>query len=60
VTDPGAGRLTCDPDLPRDLSPVPHDYECQGEEYGSLRDGGSYERLCCRNCLRIACRSLPD
>ena len=50
----------CDPTQPSALSPVPHDYEAAGEDYGSLADGGSYERLRCRNCERIAYSQLPD
>ncbi len=50
----------CDPERASALSPVPHDYEAAGEDYGSLADGGSYERLRCRNCGRIAYSQLPD
>ena len=52
--------MTCDPALPSDRSPAPHDYEPDGDEYGSLAEGGSYERLRCRNCPRVAYRPLPD
>jgi len=50
----------CDPGMPSALSPVPHDYEPAGEEYGSLAGGGSYERMRCRVCHRIAFAPLPD
>jgi hypothetical protein len=55
---PTAAR--CDPGQPSVLSPVPHDYEIIGTEYGSLAEGGSYEQLRCRACERIAYRQLPD
>lgn len=54
------GAVKCDPDLPGSQSPVPHDYESAGEEYGSPGDGGSYEILRCRSCKRIAYQPLPD
>lgn len=50
----------CDPKLESRLSPAPHDYEVVGEEYGSLGDGGSYEKLKCKVCDRIAYSMLPD
>lgn len=50
----------CDPELPSALSPVPHEYDPAGAEYGALADGGSYDRLRCRNCGRIAYSPLPD
>ena len=63
ATSPASVTLTapqCDPAQPSAFSPVPHDYEAAGEDYGSLADGGSYERLCCRSCGRIAYSQLPD
>lgn len=53
-------HLECDRTEPSDQSPVPHDYEEAGEEYGSLGDGGSYYRLKCKNCGRIAYSPMPD
>jgi hypothetical protein len=50
----------CDPALPSAQSPVPHHYENDGDEYGSLADGGSYQRLRCTECHRIAYDPLPD
>jgi hypothetical protein len=50
----------CDPAKPNAESPVPHDYEVIGEEYGSLASGGSYEVLECRVCGRVAYSPLPD
>lgn len=55
-----ASAPRCDPGQPSALSPVPHDYDHDGFEYGSLGDGGSYERLCCRRCGRVAYDPLPD
>lgn len=52
--------VRCDPALPSALSPVPHDYDHAGDDYGSLADGGSYEELRCRNCGRTAYSPLPD
>jgi hypothetical protein len=54
------GGAECDPAQPSALSPAPHDYEAAGDDYGSLADGGSYERLRCRKCGRIAYSQLPD
>jgi hypothetical protein len=51
---------TCDPKSPSDQSPVPHDYEEVGEEYGSLGDGGSYTILKCRVCGRRAYSAMAD
>lgn len=50
----------CERTKPSDQSPVPHDYEEAGEDYGSLGDGGSYYRLKCKNCGRIAYSPMPD
>lgn len=50
----------CDPTKESRLSPVPHVYDVVGEEYGSLGDGGSYEKLRCRRCDRVAYSQLPD
>lgn len=55
--DYGAG---CDPTKESRLSPVPHDYELVGVEYGSLADGGSYRVLRCRNCERTAYSQMAD
>lgn len=55
----GAGS-TCDPALPDSASPMPHDYEYVGDEYGALADGGSYEEYRCRRCGRHAYSPLPD
>ena len=52
--------MKCDPANPSALSPVPHDYQVEGDEYGSLTDGGSYERLRCKECGRIVYSPLPD
>jgi hypothetical protein len=52
--------LRCDPALPSAESPVPHDYDEADEEYGSLADGGSYRRLRCSVCHRVAYSPLPD
>ena len=52
--------MSCDPALPSAQSPVPHDYEHVEDEYGSLADGGSYEKLRCRSCGRITYSPLPD
>jgi hypothetical protein len=54
------GPVRCDPRLPSDLSPVPHDYEEIGEEHDSLANGGSYRILRCRRCERKAYTPLPD
>lgn len=55
-------ELTCDPGLTDAQSPVPHDYQHESDEYGSLAEGGSYERLRCTrpHCHRLAYRPLPD
>lgn len=50
----------CDPTKPSGRSPVRHDYEVVGDDYGSLADGGSYEQLRCRRCGRIAFSPLAD
>jgi hypothetical protein len=50
----------CDRTKESRLSPVPHDYEMIGEEYGSLGDGGSYEKLKCRECGRVAYSQMAD
>lgn len=52
--------VSCDPGKPNSSSPVPHDYDIVGEEYGSLASGGSYEKLECNKCHRIAYMQLPD
>lgn len=45
--------------------PCPKD-ECNGtmmyvdDEYGSLADGGSYERFTCDTCGRVHYSPLPD
>lgn len=52
--------VECDSTKESRLSPVPHDYEHVGEEYGSLADGGSYDVLKCRNCDRVAYSQMPD
>jgi hypothetical protein len=54
------GPARCDPAVPSAQSPVPHDYVTEGTEYGSLADGGSYDRLRCRSCHRVAYEMLPD
>lgn len=53
-------KETCDRTKESRLSPVPHDYEVVGEEYGSLGDGGSYEELRCRGCGRVAYSAMAD
>jgi hypothetical protein len=50
----------CDPAKESRLSPVPHDYEVLGQEYGSLADGGSYDILKCRACGRTAYSPMAD
>jgi hypothetical protein len=50
----------CDPTKRSAESPIPHEYRPDGEEYGSLADGGSYERLTCRRCGRTVYVPLPD
>lgn len=57
---PPTGEPRCDPSLANDESPVAHDYEEIGEEYGSLGAGGSYWQLRCRACGRVAYRQMPD
>lgn len=52
--------IGCDKTMSNATSPVPHDYESAGEEYGSLGDGGSYWRLRCKQCGRIAYSPMPD
>jgi hypothetical protein len=52
--------VNCDPTKESRLSPVPHDYEHVGEEYGSLGDGGSYDILKCRVCGRVAYSPMAD
>jgi hypothetical protein len=52
--------VACDPTKESRLSPVPHEYEATGEDYGSLADGGSYDVLTCRVCGRVAYSALPD
>lgn len=51
---------TCDRAKESRRSPVPHDYEVTGEDYGALGAGGSYEVLTCRRCGRVAYSPLPD
>jgi hypothetical protein len=53
-------KKRCDPALPSAESPVPHRYHPDGDDYGSLADGGSYRRLRCAECHRIAYEPLPD
>lgn len=52
--------LTCIKEYEDRLSPVPHDYEMVGEEYGSLDSGGSYDILKCRVCGRVAYSPIAD
>lgn len=51
---------TCDRTKPNAESPVPHDYAEEGQEYGSLAEGGSYDIFVCRACGRRAYSQLPD
>jgi hypothetical protein len=63
MTTAPAAPPKCDPALPSAQSPVPHRYEPDGpnpEEYGALADGGSFRRLRCTSCHRIAYEPLPD
>jgi len=65
VDEDGALSLTtetppCDPTKPDAQSPVPHDYEETGEDYGSLGEGGSYTELTCRRCRRVAYTPMAD
>jgi hypothetical protein len=52
--------MKCDKTKESRLSPVPHDYKTIGEDYGSLGSGGSYEKLECKNCGRIAYSPMAD
>lgn len=53
-------ELECDPLVPSNQSPIPHDYEVVDQEYGSLDAGGSYGILLCKRCKRIVYSQLPD
>jgi len=53
-------RTRCDPALPSAQCEDPHPYVPAGAEYGALADGGSYERLRCAACGRVAYDPLPD
>lgn len=44
----------------RDAPFEEHDWVYQDDEYGSLADGGSYERYCCSVCGKISYSQLPD
>jgi hypothetical protein len=50
----------CDRSKESRLSPVPHSYISIGQEDGSLSDGGSYEKLKCTSCGRIAYSPMAD
>ncbi len=53
-------RPRCVKSLENARSPYPHNYKVIGEEYGSLADGGSYEKLQCVDCGRVAYSMMPD
>jgi len=57
---PHGDQPVCDPARPNGEGRPAHDYEFIDEEYGSLRDGGSYEHYRCRRCGRHAYSPLPD
>lgn len=57
-------RKTCSKDNPMPYNATGKwqhpDAELIDEEYGSLSDGGSYEKYKCPNCGKIFKVSLPD
>lgn len=50
----------CDKNVESAFSPVPHKYKEIGEEYSSFGSGGSYDKLQCTECGRIAYSPMAD